>query len=133
MSERIAATSSSGIPEFGAADEGNEGHARWNRARRKRSKDGQTCSSIVLILIDPDSHLADPEYRRKRRAGLIAFSNSRAFSRAGEEIWAAEMPAPADYCSSIVRTDPIEVPSFPACRCRLDVRTGRLLAREFMK
>jgi hypothetical protein len=48
-----------------------------------RIRDARASASLVLVLIDPDSYLKDPDYRRKRRAGLSAVRNLRAFSLSG--------------------------------------------------
>jgi hypothetical protein len=87
----------------------------------------------ILVLIDPDSYLADPEYRRKRRAGSPAVQNFRAFSATGDALWAAEMPEAADYYHHIVSTRPIVVDSFSGFRCRISPHTGKIESREFMK
>lgn len=98
-----------------------------------RILDAQTSGNIVLILIDPDSYLEDPEYRRKRRAGLSAYRNLRAFSLNGEKLWEAEMPEHADYYHKIVNTDPIEVDSFSSFRCRINSLNGTIASKRFMK
>jgi len=98
-----------------------------------RILDAQANARIVLVLIHPDSYLTDPEYRRKRRAGLAAVRNLRAFSTSGAALWEAEMPEQADYYHKIVSLDPIEVDSFSSFRCRVDSRTGRILSKRFLK
>jgi hypothetical protein len=98
-----------------------------------RILDAQATASIVLILIDPDSYLEDPEYRCKRRSGLPAIRNLQAFSLRGERLWDAEMPEEADYYHTIVNADPIEVDSFSSFRCQIDPRTGKIAAKRFMK
>jgi hypothetical protein len=90
-------------------------------------------AGIVLVLIDPDSYLADQDYRRKRRSGLAAVHNLRAFSAKGDQLWAAEMPEDADYYHKIVSIDPIEVDSFSGFRCQIDPRTGAILTKRFMR
>src|SRR5690349_15238862 len=82
--------------------------------------DAQATNTIVLVLIDPDSYLLDPDYRKKRRAGLPAVRNLRAFSLEGAALWEAELPEVADYYHRIVSVDPIEVDSFSSFRCRID-------------
>lgn len=95
--------------------------------------DARISRGIVLVLIDPDSYLTDPEYRRKRRAGMAAVRNLRAFSVSGDLLWEAEMPEKADYYHKIEKIDPIEVDSFSSYRCRLDSKTGRIVSKCFMK
>lgn len=95
--------------------------------------DAQAGPGMVLVLINPDSYLKDPDYRRKRRAGLDAVRNLQAFSLSGVKLWDAEMPEDADYYYKIVNTDPIEVDSFSSFRCRIDSRTGKIISKRFMK
>lgn len=98
-----------------------------------RVLDARASASMVLVLIDPDSYLKDPEYRRKRRAGLSAVRNLRAFSLSGTKLWDAEMPEEADYYHKIVNTDPIEVDSFSSFRCRINALNGTIASKRFMK
>lgn len=79
-----------------------------------RILDARANSSLVLVPIDPDSYLKDPDYRRKRRAGLPAVRNLQVFSFSGTKLWDADMPEEADYYYKIVSVDPIEVASFSA-------------------
>ncbi len=88
---------------------------------------------IVLVLIDPDSYLNDPNYRKSRRAGSPAVRNLRAFSPDGAMLWEAEMPELADYYYRIVSLDPIEVDSFSGYRCEIDWQTGCIVSKRFMK
>lgn len=98
-----------------------------------RILDAQATASLVLVLIDPDTYLTDPEYRRRRRAGLAAVRNLRALSTSGKPLWEAEMPEAADYYRRIVGIDPIEADSFSGFRCRIDARTGTIISKRFMK
>jgi hypothetical protein len=98
-----------------------------------RILDAQATPSVVLVLIDPDIYLTDPEYRRRRRAGLAAVRNLRAFSPSGKPLWEAEMPEAADDYHKIVGIDPIEADSFSGFRCRIDARTGTILSKRSMK
>ena len=95
--------------------------------------DARVIDQAVLVLVDPDSYLSDPDYRRKRRSGLRAIRNLRAFSFDGTELWQAEMPAEADYYHTIVSLDPLDVYSFSSFRCRIDAQTGKILSKEFLK
>lgn len=87
----------------------------------------------MLVLIDPDSYLTDPEYRRKLRAGMAAPRNLRAFSTEGDLLWEAEMPERADYYHEIVSADPIEAYSFSGFLSRIDPRTGKIISKTFTK
>lgn len=98
-----------------------------------RILDARAGAGLVLVLVDPDSYLEDPEYRRKRRAGSPAVRNLRAFSPGGTQLWDAEMPEEADYYHRIVSTDPIEVDSFSGFRCRIDPLDGKIASKRFMK
>ncbi|MBX3704370.1 MAG: hypothetical protein KF822_11410 [Steroidobacteraceae bacterium] len=95
--------------------------------------DARMSGDIVLVLIDPDSYLLDPEYRRKRNAGMAAIRNLRAFTMNGSALWEAEMPEDADYYCKIVQASPIEMDSFSSFRCRIDARTGKIISTRFMK
>jgi hypothetical protein len=92
-----------------------------------------SADDLLLVLLDPDSYLQDPEYRKQRRAGAPAVHNLRAFSFTGTALWEAEMPEDADYYHRIVSTDPIEADSFSSFRCRIDSRNGRILSKQFLK
>lgn len=89
--------------------------------------------SLVLVLIDPDSYLRDPEYIKKRRAGLPAIRNLRAYGRDGIALWNAELPEVADYYHRIHSVEPLDVDSFSSFRCRIDARTGRITSKQFLK
>lgn len=95
--------------------------------------DAQANPDMVLVLIDPDPYLREPEYKRTRRAGQPAIRNLLAFSLDGTRLWDAEMPEEADYYHKIVNTDPIEVDSFSSFRCQLDPRTGAIASKRFLK
>ena len=95
--------------------------------------DARITDSVVLVLIDPDSYLNDPDYRTKRRQGLSAVRNLRAFSLKGAKLWEAEMPEEADYYHKIVSTDPIEVASFSSFNCRINPKNGKIVWRQFTK
>lgn len=98
-----------------------------------RILDARVCRDIVVVLIDPDSYVSDPEYRRKQRAGLPAARNLRAYSSDGEVLWEAEMPEQVDYYGKIISVNPIEVYSFSGFRCRIDPQTGKITSKHFMK
>jgi hypothetical protein len=95
--------------------------------------DAQASGRIVLVLVDPDSYLMDPDYRKRRRSGLAAIRNLRAFSANGTRLWEAELPEEADYYYRIVGVDPIEADSFSGFRCRIDSKTGGIVCSQFMK
>jgi hypothetical protein len=90
-------------------------------------------SGVLIVLLDPDSYLKDPEYRRKRRAGAPAVRNLRAFSMTGDALWEAELPEDADYYHRLVGADPIEADSFSSFRCRIDPQNGRIVSKVFLK
>lgn len=87
----------------------------------------------VIVLIDPDDYLDDPDYPKERRRGHDALRNLRAYSVSGELLWEAEFPEPADYYYKVVSRDPLVALSFSSYRCRLDPATGRILEAEFVK
>ena len=97
------------------------------------AREAQATARMIVVLLDPDSYLSDPDYRRKRRSGLAAVRNLRAFSLSGTPLWQAEMPEEADYYYRIVSVDPIDVDSFSGFRCRLDSKTGKIISKHFMK
>jgi len=89
--------------------------------------------ALVLVLLDPDVYLDDPEYRKRRRAGTPAVRNLKAFSPTGTALWDAELPEDADYYHRIVSADPIEVESFSSFRCRIDPKDGKIVSKNFLK
>ena len=89
--------------------------------------------TLILVLVDPDSYLTDPEYRRKRRSGIPAVRNLRAFSTSGTPLWEAELPEAADYYHRIIGIQPIVVDSFSGYRCQISALTGKIESHEFMK
>jgi len=90
-------------------------------------------SGVLIVLLDPDSYLKDPEYRSRRRAGAPAVRNLRAFSMTGDALWDAELPEDADYYHRLISADPIEADSFSSFRCRIDPQNGRIVSKVFLK
>lgn len=87
----------------------------------------------VIVLLDPDAYLKDPDYPKERRRGKDALRNLRAYSRSGELLWEAEFPEEADYYYKIVSRLPLVALSFSSYRCRIDPATGRIIEAEFLK
>jgi hypothetical protein len=87
----------------------------------------------VIVLLDPDDYLKDPNYPKERRRGENALRNLRAYSMSGELLWEAEYPEPADYYYKIVSRCPLTVLSFSSYRCCIDPETGRIVEAEFLK
>lgn len=91
------------------------------------------CEGRVVVLLEPDAVLADPAYTRQRRRGEGALPNLLAYSPAGERLWAASFPEPADYYYRVVSHQPLVALSFSSWRCWIDIRDGSIARREFFK
>jgi len=87
----------------------------------------------VIVLLDPDAYLRDPDYPKERRRGDNPLRNLRAYSTSGELLWEAEFPEQADYYYKIVSRSPLVVLSFSSYLCRIDPGTGRIIEAQFMK
>ena len=87
----------------------------------------------VIVLLDPDGYLKDPDYPKERRRGKDALRNLRAYSTSGELLWEAEFPEPVDYYYKIVSRSPLVALSFSSYRCRIDPATGKIIEAEFLK
>jgi hypothetical protein len=87
----------------------------------------------VIVLLDPDDYLADPDYPKERRRGQNSLRNLRAYSMSGQLLWEAEFPEPADYYYKIVSRTPLVALSFSSYRCQIDPETGRILEAQFVK
>lgn len=87
----------------------------------------------VIVLLDPDAYLKDPDYPKERRRGESPLRNLRAYSSSGELLWEAEFPEQADYYYRIVSRSPLVALSFSSYRCRIDPATGRIIEAQFLK
>lgn len=87
----------------------------------------------MIVLLDPDDYLRDPDYSKERRRGENALRNLRAYSPSGELLWEAEFPEPVDYYYKIVSRAPLVALSFSSYRCRIDPESGRIEEAEFLK
>jgi hypothetical protein len=87
----------------------------------------------VIVLLDPDEYLADPDYPKERRRGKDPLRNLRAYSKSGNLLWEAEFPEPADYYYKIVSRTPLVALSFSSYRCQIDPETGCILEAQFVK
>jgi len=87
----------------------------------------------VIVLLDPDSYLADPAYRAKRRAGAPPNRNLLGFSYDGQLLWEAEFPSDVDYYYRVSSVHPLRANSFSSFSCEIDPATGRILRKDFYK
>lgn len=87
----------------------------------------------ILVLLDPDSYLLDPDYKNARKQGATAIRNLVALTRAGVTIWEAEMPEPSDYYYCISSSVPLVANSFSSYRCELDPVSGAIRSTEFIR
>jgi len=87
----------------------------------------------VIVLLDPDAYLLDPEYKIKRRQGERAFQNLIAVSKNGEKLWEAEFPSESDYYYRIISQSPLKVDSFSSYECEIDPDTGKIIQKKFYK
>ena len=88
---------------------------------------------IVVVLMDPNDYLNDPSYTKERRRGNDPFRNLIGLSPDGNPLWEAEFPDAVDYYYKIVSRRPLVALSFSSFRCRIDIRTGVILERVFLK
>ena len=96
-------------------------------------RDAFAAGGKIIVLLDPDSYLTDPAYGQEQRRGKQPVHNLIALSKLGNRLWEAEFPEDADYYYRIVSTEPLIALSFSSYRCELDLQTGRIVAREFLK
>ena len=87
----------------------------------------------IIVLLDPDSYLTDPEYKKKRRSGTPPNKNLLAYSYDGNLLWEADFPSDVDYYYRISSQQPLRVNSFSSFRCEIDSSTGKILGKEFYK
>lgn len=87
----------------------------------------------VVVLLDPDAYLSDPEYGPERRRGVDAIRNLRAYSETGQLAWEAEMPEACDYYYRLTSSQPLKALTFSSYECTLDPVSGRITARTFLK
>lgn len=87
----------------------------------------------VIALLNPDSYLTDPDYKKQRRSGMPPNKNLLAYSYDGHLLWEAEFPSDVDYYYRISSQQPLRVNSFSSFRCEIDAATGKILRKEFYK
>jgi len=90
-------------------------------------------SSRVFVLLDPDSYLLDPNYKKMRRQGAPAIRNLVALMKNGAKIWEAELPEPSDYYYWISSSNPLVVNSFSSYRCEINTDNGMIVKKDFLK
>lgn len=90
-------------------------------------------SDKVIVLLDPDSYLLDPNYKQVRRRGGAAIKNLLAIDKTGAKLWEAELPEQADYYYRIGSASPLTANSFSSYRCEIDANTGSIRSKEFLK
>lgn len=88
----------------------------------------------IIVLIDPNSYLTDPDYSKERRRGDNPFRNLIALSLDGKAVlWEAEFPDKVDYFYKIISKEPLVVNSFSSYRCEIDINTGKIIKKLFYK
>jgi hypothetical protein len=97
------------------------------------ARDVRMACGLVLVLIDPDHYLTDPEYKKQRKTVSPALRNLWAFGEDGRKVWEAEMPEPDDYYYEILQSPALAADSFSGYTCELDPTDGRILCRTFHK
>ena len=88
---------------------------------------------IVLVLLDPDSYLADASYKLARDQGAPAMRNLIAFNSCGDRLWDAELPESSDYYYKVRSESPLAAYSFSSFLCELDLSNGRIARKTFLK
>lgn len=96
-------------------------------------RDAFQAGDKIIVLFDADSYLTGPSYRQEQRRGKDSVRNLIALSENGRLVWEAEFPEGADYYYRIVCREPLVALSFSSYRCEIDVQTGRIAARQFLK
>jgi hypothetical protein len=97
-------------------------------------RDAMEDGERVFVLLNPDSYLLDSDYRKARDLGTTAaIRNLIAFGRGGEKLWEAEMPEFEDCYHMLHSSDPLVATSFSCYRCQIDVSSGAILSRVFLK
>lgn len=89
--------------------------------------------SQVFVLLDPDSYLLNPNYKKMRRQGAAAIRNLVAYSRSGVKLWEAELPEHSDYYYRISSSKPLIVNSFSSYKCEISIDDGIIKKKEFLK
>lgn len=87
----------------------------------------------VFVLLDPDSYLVDPNYKKMRRQGVPAIRNLVALMKDGTSLWEAELPESSDYYYRINSSKPLVVNSFSSYRCEINPDNGMIVRKEFLK
>lgn len=87
----------------------------------------------VFVLLDPDSYLLDPNYKKIRRHGAPAIRNLIALMKDGTKLWEAELPESSDYYYRFSSSRPLIVNSFSSYRCEISPDNGAILRKEFLK
>lgn len=89
--------------------------------------------SLIVILLDPDSYILDPEYKQNRRRGVLPIRNLVAYSYSGDLLWSADFPDEIDYYYRIDSVSPLVAYSFSSYRCEIDKINGKIIRSEFFK
>ncbi len=96
-------------------------------------RDAFVLDDKIIVLLDPDSYLTAPTYRQEQRRGERSVQNLLAISNNGQLLWEAEFPEKADYYYRVVSRQPLTALSFSSYRCEIDPRTGKIIAKQFLK
>jgi hypothetical protein len=95
--------------------------------------DAFALSEKTIVLIDPDIYLADLDYKKKRQGGTKAYKNLQAFSPNGTKLWDAQFPEDSDYYYKISSRNPLVAYSFSSYKCEIDLASGEIKKKEFLK
>lgn len=87
----------------------------------------------VIVLLDTNDYLKDPNYSKERRRGDNPLKNLFALADDGSVMWEAEFPEEADCYYEIVSKTPLVAYSFSSYKCKIDPNTGKILSKEFLK
>ncbi len=96
-------------------------------------RDAYWAGGRAVVLLDPDAYLDDPAYGAQRRRSRKPVQNLRAYSEAGELLWQAEQPEFADHYYRIESRQPLVALSFSAYRCDIDLESGRIIRKNYLK
>ncbi|NJN05219.1 MAG: hypothetical protein HC814_00750 [Rhodobacteraceae bacterium] len=96
-------------------------------------RDAFWAADRVIVLLDPDAYLDDPAFGAQRRKPRDPVKNLQAYSPDGEQLWQAEQPEFSDHYYKIETREPLVALSFSAYRCDIDLETGRILKKHYLK
>lgn len=87
----------------------------------------------IVVLLDPDSYILDPQYKENRRQGMLPIKNLISINKYGDLLWEADFPNEVDYYYRVISFSPFLVNSFSSYRCEIDLNDGHIVKMDFFK